>query len=500
MIKRIFSLMLACSPLIAASQQEFSTFTATGRGGATTFATDYQCLGINPANLGWDFKFGNKKFAIGGPEFSFSLYSEALSKTDLRAQFKQAISGDYESLTYDQKLQAGKDFTKTGFALNGSMGSFGFAFMDKKAGGFAVRINDNIQWYSKLGDQAADLMFLGKTSSYFDFLQVYINGQIDTIPNPNANGGDLPSTIDPDSVISGYSQFPLKLSKLMAGSEITMCWTRDYNFSYGRRLFGDSSFAMFAGVGFKYVQGLAMMEIVSDADGNMEAFSALSPMFTIDYGNAANAANIVQSSGSSFSDAFKSVGKGVGFDFGLNIVVANKFKLGAALINMGTITWSGNVFSIKDTFVVNTTNPGLENYNIASQLDEIMGENGLLKLEGKQERVTKLPGVLRLGSSIVIGKVAELGVDVILPMNDEPGSFQKPIIGFGGDIKPVKWLKLQAGFVTGGNYDFQIPVGLVITTKGGSWESGIASRDAITFFAKNGPVLSFAMGFTRFRF
>jgi hypothetical protein len=85
-------------------------------------------------------------------------------------------------------------------------------------------------------------------------------------------------------------------------------------------------------------------------------------------------------------------------------------------------------------------------------------------------------------------------------MNDEPGSFQKPIIGFGGDIKPAKWVKLQAGFVTGGNYDFQIPVGVVFTTKGGSYETGIASRDAITFFTKNGPVLSLAIGFMRFRF
>src|SRR5688572_30278163 len=118
MLKRIVCLMTLCTPLLASSQYEFSTFTSTGRGGATTFATDYQCLGINPANLGWAFKFGDKHCALGGPEFSFSLHSMALAKPELRSLLKEALSGKYESLTYDQKLNAAQDFTKTGFAMN----------------------------------------------------------------------------------------------------------------------------------------------------------------------------------------------------------------------------------------------------------------------------------------------------------------------------------------------------------------------------------------------
>lgn len=493
---------LLALPVVANAQYELSTFTSTGRGGATTFATDYQCLGINPANLGWDFKFSGKKFAIGGPELSFSLYSEALSKPDLRSMLKQTFSGNYEDLSYNDKLNAAKDFTKTGFALNASLGSFGFAYMDPKAGGFAFRINDNVQWYSKLGDQASDLLFLGKTSSYFDSLNVMVNGVLTTIANPNHNSpGSLdPNTINPDSVVSGFSSVPLNISQIMKNSEITMAWTRDYNFSYGRRLFGDSTFAMFAGVGVKYVQGLALLNITSDANGKMTAYSSLSPLFGIDYGTASSNSNVIATSGSAFSDAMKSVGKGIGFDFGLNIVVKNKFKLGASLINMGKVTWDGNVYTIKDTLLLSTTNAGLENYNVAGQLGDIMGEKGIMKLEGQETRVTKLPSLLRTGASLILNKYLELGVDVILPMNDEPGSFQKPIIGFGGDFKPAKWVRLQAGYVTGGNYDFQVPIGITFITKNGTWETGVASRDAVTFFAKNGPTLSLSMGFMRFRF
>jgi len=40
-------------PLAARAQNELSNFSATGRGGViNTFASDYQVIGINPANLG----------------------------------------------------------------------------------------------------------------------------------------------------------------------------------------------------------------------------------------------------------------------------------------------------------------------------------------------------------------------------------------------------------------------------------------------------------------
>lgn len=62
------------------SQNELSSFTNTGHGGATTFAGDYQCTGINPANLGWAWKYDKRKFTIGTNEFTGSLHSEALQK------------------------------------------------------------------------------------------------------------------------------------------------------------------------------------------------------------------------------------------------------------------------------------------------------------------------------------------------------------------------------------------------------------------------------------
>ncbi|HXA01022.1 MAG TPA: hypothetical protein VNW99_03485, partial [Cytophagaceae bacterium] len=79
---------------------------------------------------------------------------------------------------------------------------------------------------------------------------------------------------------------------------------------------------------------------------------------------------------------------------------------------------------------------------------------------------------------------------------------QSMIWSVGGDFKPFRWLKLSGGMTHGGNYGsrLNIPLGLTfIAGENGTWEVGFASRDAVTWFRNNGPALSFAMGFLRFR-
>ncbi|MBC7862583.1 MAG: hypothetical protein IAF38_06370 [Bacteroidia bacterium] len=492
------ALSLMCFAFTVNAQTELSSFTNTGHGGATTFATDYQCTGINPANLGWAWKYDTRKCALGFNEMTASIHSEALQKNELRDFIKQSISGNFNDFTRQQKLDAAKNFTSTGFAINIDYGLCGFGFTTKHAGGFAFRVSDRFQWYSQLGAQASDLLFMGKTSSYFDSLQ-YI------IPSGQMNAGDTVNianyaNMSPDSVanvLAGYASAAVakKMGQVMNGSEITMSWTREWNVSYGRRIFGDSVFALFGGIGVKYVQGTGYMSIKSEND-KLTAISSLSPGFNVDYGTAQAAANSV--SGSGFPP--KTVGSGFGFDFGLNCIIANKLKIGASIINMGSITWKGNVYQVRDTFLFKTMNPGMNNYNLPGNLKDMIGQNGFMELVGQKEIKTQLPSMGRFGASFMIKKRAELGFDMIFPFNSVAGSFNKPLIGFGGDVLPCKWLKLQAGFMTGGNYKFSIPVGIIFITKDGGFEAGVASRDAITFFTQNGPTISLSTGFMRFRF
>lgn len=473
------------------AQYEQSSFCNTGHGGATTFAADYQAVGINPANLGWDYKFEKKKFAFGLAEMTSSLYSDALTKDQLRGAVTDMIKGG-KDFTWDQKRDAANDFAQSGFTFNMNMGSFGAAFVDKTAGGFGFRMNDNFSAYCKLGSTAADLLFLGRKSSVFDSLTI-VNSVGDTTNIANYANMSQDSV---NMVISGYTNAPRVLSKLLDGTEMTFTWTRDYNFSYGRKLFGDSTFALFAGAGIKYVQGLALVNVKSE-NGQLTGYSSLSPAFNIDYGTAAAQANQITQSGA----IPKPVGKGWGFDFGLNVIIKNKLKIGAAIVNAGSIKWDADVYTVKDTLLYSTTSAGLNNYNVFGQLKNIFGDKGFLKLEGQKTITTKLPGVVRTGASFMFGKKAEVGIDCILPMDpDVPGQFKKPLIGFGGDILPVKWLKLQGGFITGGNYRYSIPLGIIFIGGNGTYEAGIASRDAVTFFTQKGPQISLSTGFLRFRF
>jgi hypothetical protein len=492
-MKRICLLLFSICFSFAYAQQEFSSFLNTGHGGATTFATDYQAAGINPANLGWPAKY-DKKFTMGFSEFTGSIYSEALQKDELRNVASDMINGGGKNFTYDQKMQAANNFAQTGFVMNLDLGSFGAAYQSKVAGGFAFRVNDHFQFTSKLGSQAADLLFLGKTSSIFDSLQIQLaNGATQYIANHPHLSADTAAM-----VLQGKSNAPKLLSKILDGTDMTLMYYRDYNFSYGRKIVGDDSvFAVYGGVGVKYIQGIALMNIKSEG-GQLSGYSALSPAFGINYGTVAGQAH--QVTGAGFPP--KSVGSGFGFDFGADVIIGGKLKIGASVINMGSINWTGNVYQLQDTAVVSTQNSGLQNYNIISQMKNFFdGQKGLFKLKGAQSLTTQLPGMVRAGASLKLGKLAEVGVDCIVPTNNTiPGTITNPIVGMGGDLMPLPWLKIQAGFITGGNYSYQVPVGLIFIAPGGAYEAGIASRDAITFFTQKGPTISLSTGFLRFRF
>ena len=72
------------------AQLDLSAFTATGRGGvATTFSTDYQTIGINPANLGFVKSFRDPLVTLGFNEASFTVRAEPLTRSELfKAIFK----------------------------------------------------------------------------------------------------------------------------------------------------------------------------------------------------------------------------------------------------------------------------------------------------------------------------------------------------------------------------------------------------------------------------
>jgi hypothetical protein len=496
MKQRILLLLAAAlTTFFVQSQTQGVAFTTVGKGVATPFVTDYHCLGINASALGWGTGYADKRFTMGSSEFGFGIYSDNLTSDKLKNLSKtlwaQMRNKDENTIDYQQQLEAAGDYAEAGISMFLDYNWAGFAFQNEKFGGIAFNIRENYQWYSKLNQQTTDILFRGNLSSYFDSLTVVFGADTTTI----ANDGNI-SQDTLEAVIQGNISVPLQLSTITKGSEVRMVWNRSYNIGYGRKLFGkDSVFVLYGGVGARLIQSMAMFNLQSDDDG-LRVYSSITPAFDIDYGNITGA-NVLNYKGG----IPPAVGNGYGIDLSASAILFSKLRIAAAVNNIGSVTYKRNVYSVKDTLFGDFSLSGLDEANITQSVNQMLRDGGILTLEGQEKYTLANAADFRLGASLNLFKILNVGFDMVAPFNNEnPGSLQNAIFSFGGDVRPVKWLVLNAGFYGGGIYKSNIPVGVTFVLKDGAYECGIASRDALTFFTKNSNSVSTAFGFARFRF
>lgn len=480
------------------SQTQGIAYTAVGKGVATTFLTDYHCLGINSSALGWGTGYKNKRFTTGTSEFGFGIYSDALNSEKLKNLSKtirsQFTGSNNSSFDWKAQREAAANYAQSGVSIFLDYNWAGFSFQGKKFGGIAFNVRENYQWYSKLNEQTTDIIFRGQFSSYFDSLTVVFNGDTSRIANNENLSEDTLA-----AAIKGSIAVPLRLSEITRGSSVKMLWTRTYNFGYGRKIIGkDSVFVLYGGIGGRLIQSMAMFNMESDEAG-LKVYSSLSPSFKVDYGAVANG-NL--SAFTNYKGGIPpAVGNGYGIDLSASAIFFNKLKVAAAVNNMGSVTFRRNVYSARDTLLAEMSLSGLDNNNITEAVNQLLRDGGLLKLEGEEKYVMKNAADLRIGASFQAFKFLNVGFDMVAPFNKEnPGSIQNAVFSFGGDIRPVKWLQLSVGYFGGGIYKSNIPVGINFILRDGSYEVGISSRDALSFFTKNANSVSAAFGFARFRF
>lgn len=486
----LLTLTLGLLSSTAHAQQEYSVFTATGRAGvATTLATDYQAIGINPANLGLPPKYEDKRVTFGVLEVGVSAYTKTLQKQEFRDAI---LSYGDETFTYDQKVEAAREFSTTPFLANVDIGILGGSYQFEDGGGgigFAVR--ERAQFYSVLSDQAANLLFQGYNYLYFDKLELQDGSVIDNAANLTPEQRAL--------IVRGFTVGPGKaISELFNGSRINFNWTREYNLSYGRQVFGGEGAKLYGGIGVKYVQSFAVLNIEVADNQLVEAYAASSPGLGIDYGQA-----MEDNPSRSDASGMKPVGTGFGLDFGLNATFMenDRLKIGFSVTNIGSINYDVNLYTVTDDLIDSTDLAGFNSYNIPYEIAQLEGDDGVIEYKGLAEKKQRMPTVVRLGGSYAFSEKVEVGADVVIPTNEEPGSFNDPIYSVGADYYVIPAIRLSSGFSVGGNYEkVNVPIGVTFIAGKGTYEVGIASRDAVSFFVENGPSLSVALGFFRFRF
>lgn len=467
------------------AQAGLNAFSSTGRAAATTFVTDYQAIGINPANLGWKWRHQGKHVAFGLLEGTYSVHSDALTRDDM---YHRVLNADFKFTEAEQE-EAGRIFANAGAMANADLMALGFCYANEKAGGFAFQVRDRVQVSTRLGPRMAQILFEGYRADYFDLL-VLATG--DTIANY--------ANMSPDSlamVILGVATQPQLIGRVVNGTKIGLTWYREMNFSYGRHLVRNEAIELDLGIGLKYLQGVGIMDIRAEND-RLTGFSSLSPDFQIDYQNAEWMPGAQLTGG---MIAFpKTVGQGFGVDVGLAMLIQESWKVGVAVTDLGAIHWKGNVYEASDGNLVELAATGLENFDIITGLEDFATNSGVLKWERAQDKRIPLASTARIGAGKLLGEWAEVGVDMVLPLNDEAGNLESPVVGAGGDVRPVRWFQLSAGLLAGGGMSLKFPVGITFIAGNGTWEAGFASRDLITFFTQTNPTLSLSMGFLRFRF
>jgi hypothetical protein len=491
-LSKQFGIWISCFllPMITLAQGEFSSFTVTGHGQATVFATDYQCLGINPANTAVKYNDKSKRFAIGLGETAFSLHSGVLTKKEL---IQNVLQSGFSALSRQDQLSYATQFSKETNAMDFDVMLIGLSMNLGKVGSIGFSMRDRMDMYSKMGPQVSELLWLGNTASMFsDLIIATANGNYDTIPNtPGLSQDTLAMVVQGLSKLSNSS-----MNSLLQGTKINFSWIREFNFSYSRPIIENDNWSLYGGVGVKLLRGQALMSIVSE-NNSTQAVAAFSPMFDIQVDSLSNPTAMSIRPKLSNMDP---IGKGMAVDLGVTLKIKNVLFASAAVTDIGGMNWNTNVYQFSNDTLSSLTYNGMQSVNLVDNLSQLSLGSDLIKWNGVSSYHTKMPATMRAGVGIMIADAIKVGVDAVAPLNREVSNLQHGMISMGAEVKLPFNFRISGGIIKGGNYSTpRITAGITKSSLNGMYEWGVASRDVITYFTQNEPTVSLAVGFLRFR-
>ncbi len=454
MFKKLLYLFGAL-PCALYSQIDLGTPIATGKGGAATAIThDWQCIGINPANLGYS---DNYKFSLGLLNVGFSAQSKALDMTTI---YNAALHPTNSFTSADKQKLAEQLSTADGLNIYGNVNWIAASLYVPKLGGFAFNVRDRVNGHATLSKNTADIIFNGANSIPYQDTSIYHQPV-------------------------GY---------VLNGTHASYYHYREMNISYGRKIIGsEESIQLFGGIGFKYLWGIADMDF--KADGNKIDGHA---SFSSNYGF--NPTYIKNYTAQTTDNIFNTVGKGYAFDIGTGLKIKNNLTFAASITDMGAINWNKNNVIAMDTTMpkLDTSQTGISHWD-ANSLPGFLYNSvtNAVSLKGGSPYKTQLPTRLRLGIGLKIGKKILIGADAVMPMNNANGNLESTFFALGGEINLFGTAKLSTGVSGNKNYGFSIPMGFTLGTLGIT-EVYIATNDVLSYLGlSNHPQLSFAMAVLR---
>lgn len=467
------------------AQTEVTDYGRVGQAAlGTTLVTDYQAIGVNPANLGFVFEpfyYVESSPAGVGVErvmrrFSFTLGEAGIaihSNAMTAGALLTAVSSFGETtFSPSQKIEAARRFAGNGVFLNADIVLGALSYQTDGYGGLAIAVRERVAAQFVMNSFAADFAFLGRNTPYFDSSVVYSWRPTDTV---------------------GIARKPRLYSELFDSTRIGFSWTREFCFGYGKRVFSSRNTNVYAGFTAKLIYGYALLNAYVDADKRLVATSSVTPAFDIDYGKSTTPSKI------NGTDLVP-VGQGTGFDVGITVQMFEKWKAGLSLLDVGTIYWKGNVFAVKDDTLNYVSSTGFNSYNFFTEAQKIQGIGKPFLYAGLLETTTALPTRIRFGLTYNYGIDREAGFDLIVPVNrQDPANLSAALLSFGTNYAVSSFVQLQTGFTFGGSMGFNMPAGVRFSLFDGRWEFGLSTRDLLTIVVGKNPTLSFSTALFRIR-
>lgn len=448
---------------------------------APNFASGYQALWANPANLGFvpttiTFALGTpmgygqyhyaRRWSIGIGEIGGSAASNALSFGQLAAIIFQL---DQQRLSLADKRRAAENFSGRGIAFNLDALLIGIGYQSSGWGGIAIGVRDRISAEFRLNSMLARIAFLGRYDTYFD--STAINWRGDTV---------------------GYARTPKRYSELFDSSRIGMSWLRDYAIGYGVRLYNGRHVQLYGGVVGRLIEGYILL------DGKIEnrtitAYSAISPYFNVSYGKATTPSLRP-------GDGLIPVGSGFGGDVGLTLDVNDRWRGSLAVLDIGSVWWDGNVFTVEDTVLNGMITTGFSSYNIFAEAQNITGEGGYFKWSGLPGVRRMLPTRLRMALSYSIGIERDVGIEATVPLRPDAPGAPPFFLTLGTRYWVNAQLIVSGGLRIGTIAAWAFPVAVQVALWDGRWELGFSTQDLASLILPKRPVLSLAVALLQFRF
>lgn len=467
--------LLLLFPFYAWSQIDLCLPLAAAKGGAVTAEVyDWEVIGINPANLGWEC---NHKFSVTIANIGLSVESSALNFNTLRSAFIHP--GD--TFSREQKQHFAQVLSNPdGLNLYGDINWAAFSFYFPKIGGFAVNLRDRITAHLALSPTCADIIFNGLNSAAYQDTNVLKE----------------------------------KISHVLDGTNIGYYHYRELNLDYGRKLFqiggtkeassqmGSSAktakkdttdvnaLEVYGGIGLKYLWGLA--NVFGEAvNGTIDAHSAVSTLYNIQY-------NLSNFTPTGAQNLFNNTGHGVAADVGLSAAY-KKWKFSVAATDLGSILWQHNTLTGVDTLMPKLA---ANNYGIQSWSDLgnfAFANNSILNFKPGPDYKLALPAKLRTGVSYaVINKKITISADAVFPLNNVVGNLENPYYAVAGQFDIVKGVSISLGFAGNKVYGFDMPLGISLGLRN-ILEFYVGTADILTWFGRvNNPNISACFGLLRF--